>query len=55
MLAYLNEKGLLTFVALVISTPPSVAWRALGTRAAMLVRSLANPVAPAEANSGQLE
>lgn len=44
----------LTFVALVIPTSSSIAGRAMGTRAAMLVWSLADPVAPAEGKSGQL-
>ena len=50
-----NHVALLTFVAQVIPTATSVAGRALGTRAAVLVRSLADPVAPAEVNSGQID
>ncbi len=50
-----NHVGLLTFVAEVIPTSSSITGRALGTRTAMLVRSLADPVAPAEVNSGQLD
>lgn len=53
MLTSVNENhvGLLTFVAQVIPTSSAIAGRALGTRAAMLVWSLADPVAPAEVNS----
>lgn len=47
--------GWLTFEALVILTPSPIAGRALGTRAAVLVWSLADPVAPVEVNSGALE
>lgn len=48
--------GSLTFVAKVISASSSIAWRALGTRSAMLVWSLSDPVAPAEIlNNGRLE
>lgn len=38
----------LTFVAQVVPASSSVAGRAMGTRAAVLVRGLADPVAPAE-------
>lgn len=38
--------GFLTFVAQVVPASSSVAGRALGTGAAVLVRSLADPVAP---------
>lgn len=57
MLTFLieNHVGLLTFVAQVIPTSSSIAGRALGTRAAMLVWSLTDPVAPAEVNSGLLD
>lgn len=48
-----NHIGFLTSVAQVVPTSPSIAGRALGTRAAMLVWSLPNPVAPAEVKSGQ--
>lgn len=43
-----NHVASLTFVAQVIPAPSSVAGRAMGTRAAMPVRGLADPVAPAE-------
>lgn len=44
-----------TFVTQVIPASSSIAGRTLGTRAAMLVRGLADPVAPAEVHSGQLD
>lgn len=50
-----SHVGLLTFVAQIIPTSSSVTRRALGTRTAILVWSLTDPVAPAEVNSGQLD
>lgn len=57
LLLYLNDNhvGLLTLEAQVILASSSKTGRALGTRAAVLVWSLADPVAPAEVNSAQLE
>lgn len=50
-----NQIGLPTFEAQVIPAPPSIAGRALGTGAPVLVRSLADPVTPAGVDSGQLD
>lgn len=44
-----------TFVAQVIPASSSVAGRAVGARAALLVRSLADPVAPAEEKNRQAD
>lgn len=44
-----------TFVAQVIPASSSIAGRAMGAGAAVLVRSLADPVAPAGVNSRQAD